>query len=219
MTALGPGDVAGRLGNLGVIPVATVTDAGQAEPLFEALCAGGLPVIEVTLRAPAATEVVRQLAEAHPDALIGAGTVLSVRDAATVMDFGAKFVVSPVTDPDVVRECAARGVPALPGACTPTEVHTAQLAGAELVKFFPAEALGGPRFLRALAGPLPSARLVPTGGIDASNLAEYLALPVVAACGGSWMVPTQALVAHRYTEVTRLVREAVAIVREARHGD
>lgn len=155
MTALGPGDVAGRLGNLGVIPVATVTDAGQAEPLFEALCAGGLPVIEVTLRAPAATEVVRQLAEAHPDALIGAGTVLSVRDAATVMDFGAKFVVSPVTDPDVVRECAARGVPALPGACTPTEVHTAQLAGAELVKFFPAEALGTRASYVRLQGPCP----------------------------------------------------------------
>lgn len=200
----------------GVVPVVTFPDPGLAEPVFEALRAGGLPVLEVALRAEGANDVIRRLAAAYPEALVGAGTVLTVDDAYRVIDFGAKFVVSPVTDARVIEACTARGIPVLPGACTPTEVRKAQDAGAELIKFFPAEPSGGQAFLRALAGPLPTARLVPTGGIDAENLAGYLSLPNVAACGGSWMVPGVAMTERRYGAVTTLAAQAVAIVKKVR---
>lgn len=216
VTTTGADGIVSCLASVGVVPVVTLHDPAKAEPLFEALCAGGLPVIEVALRAPGAAEVVRRLAEAYPRALVGAGTVLTVEDAIVVMGYGAKFVVSPVTDLRVVQACVDRHIPVLPGACTPTEVRAAQEAGAQLVKFFPAEAMGGLGFLRALAGPLPTARLVPTGGVNAGNLAAYAALPNVAACGGSWMVPGTALAEGRYDEVARLAAEAVRTVREAR---
>jgi 2-dehydro-3-deoxyphosphogluconate aldolase/(4S)-4-hydroxy-2-oxoglutarate aldolase len=208
-----------RIADIGIVPVVTVAGIDEAEPLFEALCAGGLPVIEVTLRTRGADEVVRRLAGNYPDALVGAGTVLTVEDALRVIDYGARFVVSPVTDVKVVHACVERGVAVLPGACTPTEIRGAQEAGAHLVKFFPAEAMGGSAFLSALAGPLPMARLVPTGGINADNLAGYLSLPNVAACGGSWMVPGPALRQRRYDEITALASRAVSTAREARKSD
>ncbi len=215
MTGPGTGTVA-TIADLGVVPVVTFTDPALAEPVFEALCSGGLPVVEVTLRAPGAIDVVGRLVDAFPDAIVGAGTVLSVEDATAVMDNGARFVVSPLTDPAVMATCLRRGVPVVPGACTPTEVHKATEAGAELVKFFPAEPMGGRRFLQAVAGPLPAARFVPTGGLNAGNLAGYAALPNVAACGGSWMVPSSALAERRYGDVSKLAAEALAIVAQAR---
>jgi len=196
--------------------VVELPDVEGAEPLFGALCSGGLPAAEITLRTPAALEAIKCLAKAHPEDLIGAGTVLSTDDAARVIDAGASFVVSPVTDVEVLRLCHQRGVPVIPGVCTPTEVNTAIRAGAQLLKFFPAEASGGVAFLKALAGPFRAARFVPTGGITAANLASYLALPQVAACGGSWMVAPPLLAARDYNRVAALAAQARAAVREAR---
>lgn len=204
------------ISDLGIVPVVTFSDPGLAQPVFEALCSGGLPVVEVTLRAPGAIDVVGRLVDAFPDAVVGAGTVLSVEDATAVMDNGARFVVSPLTDPAVMATCLRRGVPMVPGACTPTEVRRAQEAGAELVKFFPAEPMGGRAFLQAVAGPLPTARFVPTGGLNADNLAGYASLPNVAACGGSWMVPKAALAERRYADISKLAAQALAIVAQAR---
>lgn len=213
----GPGAATlSAISELGIVPVVTFTDPELAEPVLEALCAGGLPVVEVTLRVPGAIDVVGRLVDAFPDAIVGAGSVLSVEDATAVMDNGARFVVSPLTDPAVMATCLRRDVPVVPGACTPTEVRRAQEAGAELVKFFPAEPMGGRAFLQAVAGPMPAARFVPTGGLNAANLAGYAALPNVAACGGSWMVPRTALAEHRFGDVSRLAGEALAIVAQAR---
>lgn len=209
----------GRVSEFGVLPVVELGAVKQAQPLFEALSAGGLPAAEVTLRTPAGLEAVRLLAEAYPEGFIGAGTVRSAEDAARVIDAGARFVVSPGTDPDIVRLCCERAVLVMPGTCTPTEVQAALRAGASLLKFFPAEASGGVAFLKALAGPFADVRFVPTGGVNAGNLASYLALPQVAACGGSWMVAPRLLAEGDFAQVQALAAQAVAIVAEARsHG-
>src|SRR5439155_6362564 len=150
-----------------------------------------------------------------PDALVGAGTVRSAEDARRVIEQGAQFVVSPGTNPDVLDVCGS-GVPAVPGVCTPTEVDAAVRAGASTVKFFPAEAMGGVGFLKALAGPFRDVSFVPTGGVNASNLAEYLRLPGVIACGGTWLVAPALLAEKRFDRIERLAREAVAIVADVR---
>ncbi len=207
-----------RLRDLGILPVVELVDLSQAEPLFEALCAGGLPAAEVTLRTPAGLEAIGVLARAYPDGFIGAGTVRSTADAARVIDAGARFVVSPGTDPEVVAFCCERGVLVMPGVCTPTEVQAALRAGATLLKLFPAEASGGTSFLKALAGPFREVSFVPTGGISAANLASYLKLPQVAACGGSWMVAPVLLAEACFSKVRELAAEAVGIVAEARRN-
>jgi 2-dehydro-3-deoxyphosphogluconate aldolase/(4S)-4-hydroxy-2-oxoglutarate aldolase len=186
----------------GVVPVAVVDDGEQAKRLLDALESGGLPVIEITLRTAAGAEALRAVVRSHPHAVVGAGTVRTLEEAERVLDAGARFVVSP----------------ALPGACTPTEVDVAVRAGATLVKLFPAEVAGGIPLLRALAGPYRDVRFVPTGGVDASNLRAYAALPNVAACGGSWLVAPALVRAGEFRRIESLAREAVRIVREARSG-
>jgi 2-dehydro-3-deoxyphosphogluconate aldolase/(4S)-4-hydroxy-2-oxoglutarate aldolase len=205
-----------RVRDLGILPVVELPDVKQAEPLFEALCAGGLPAAEITLRTPAGLEAIGLLADAYPTGFIGAGTVRSVEDAARVIDAGARFVVSPATDTELITFCREKGVLVMPGVCTPTEVHTALRAGAELLKFFPAEPSGGVPFLKALAGPFREVRFVPTGGINADNLGSYLRLPQVAACGGSWMVALSLLAAAAFDKVRELTAQAVALVSEVR---
>lgn len=208
-----------RVRELGLLPVVELPDVALARPLFEALSAGGLPAAEITLRTPAGLEALGLLAEAYPDGFIGAGTVRSEQDAARVIDRGARFVVSPGTDPSVVRLCCERGVLVMPGVCTPTEVQAALREGARLLKFFPAEASGGVAFLRALAGPFADVRFVPTGGVNAANLASYLAIPQVVACGGSWMVAPRLLTEGDFGQVQALAAQAVSIVAEGRrHG-
>lgn len=204
------------MSEFGILPVVELRDAKQAQPLFEALSAGGLPAAEVTLRTSAGLEAIGLLAEAYPEGFIGAGTVRSAEDAVRVIDAGARFVVSPGTDSDVVRLCCERDVLAMPGVCTPTEVQAALKDGAALLKFFPAEVSGGVAFLKALAGPFADVRFVPTGGINAGNLAAYLALAQVAACGGSWMVAPRLLAEGDFAEVQALAAHAVAIVAESR---
>lgn len=210
------GDTTERVRALGVLPVVEIDTLDNAGPLCVALTAGGLPAAEITLRTAAGLESIRLLRREYPQALIGAGTVRTLAQAEQVLEAGAQFVVSPSTYPELIELCVAAGVPIMPGACTPSEVDAAVRAGASLVKFFPAEPMGGTAFLKALAGPFRDVEFVPTGGVNASNLASYLALPQVAACGGSWMVAPTLLHAQAFDRVEALAREAVAIVAEAR---
>jgi 2-dehydro-3-deoxyphosphogluconate aldolase/(4S)-4-hydroxy-2-oxoglutarate aldolase len=207
-----------RIATLGLLPVVELQSAGDGVPLLEALVAGGLPAAEITLRTEAGLAAIGALRQSHPDALVGAGTVRSADDARRVIDEGAQFVVSPGIDRDVVDVCRSRGIAVVPGVCTPTEVQAALRAGVNVVKFFPAEAMGGVAFLKALAGPFRDVAFVPTGGVNASNLPDYLRLPGVAACGGSWIVARDLLAARRFDRVEELTREAVEIVTELRSG-
>jgi len=200
------------LAETGVVPVVELGAVEQAPPLLEALLAGGCPVAEITLRTPAGLEAIRLLRGAYPEAVVGAGTVRSLADARAVIDAGAQFVASPGTNPDLVAVCRQAGVAVLPGACTPTEVDAAVRAGADAVKFFPAVAMGGIPVLKALAGPFRDVAFVPTGGIDAGNLAAYLAVPNVVACGGSWLVAPELLARREFDRIETLTREAVEIV-------
>ncbi|MCW3022981.1 MAG: 2-dehydro-3-deoxyphosphogluconate aldolase [Conexibacter sp.] len=211
-------DTLGRLGDHGVLPVVEVDTVEAAKRLLDALTAGGLPTAEITLRTAAGVEAIGALRTSHPDALIGAGTVRSVGDAQRVIDAGAQFVVSAVTDPDVIALCHTAGVLVVPGACTPNELAAAGRAGASVVKFFPAEAMGGTGFLEALAGPFPDVRFLPSGGVSPSNVAAYLRLPQVVACGASWMVRRELMAAQRFDRIEELAREAVALVAEVRAG-
>jgi 2-dehydro-3-deoxyphosphogluconate aldolase / (4S)-4-hydroxy-2-oxoglutarate aldolase len=209
-------EAVGRVRELGLLPVVELDAVEDAEPLLDALTAAGLPAAEITLRTAAGLEALRTLRTHRPDAFVGAGTVRTLADARRVIEAGAQFVVSPSTYPELIGLCLAAGVPAFPGACTPTEVDAAARAGAPLVKFFPAEAMGGPAFLKALAGPFRDVHFVPTGGVNAANLAAYLALPQVAACGGSWIVAPALLRERDFGKIEALTREALAIVAKVR---
>jgi 2-dehydro-3-deoxyphosphogluconate aldolase/(4S)-4-hydroxy-2-oxoglutarate aldolase len=208
-----------RVCECGVVPVIELGSVEEGAPLVEALVAGGLSAAEITLRSSAGLQAIASLRSSYPEVLIGAGTVRSAEEAQRVIDEGAQFVVSPATNPELIEICRSRDVLVIPGACTPTEVDSALRCGAPLVKFFPAEAMGGIAFLNALAGPFRDGRFVPTGGINAANLAAYLSLPQVAACGGSWMVARSLLCERRFDEIQALAREAVSIVEEVRRSD
>lgn len=199
---------------LKIIPVVALERAADALPLADALVAGGLPCAEITFRTAAAAEAIRALA-GRTGFTVGAGTVLDLEQARRAADSGATFVVSPGLNPKVVRFCLDGGIAVLPGVCTPSDLTIAFEMGLALLKFFPAEAMGGLKTLDALAGPFPMMRFVPTGGIDPRNLAAYLRHPRVAACGGSWMVKASLIAQGRFDEIARLTREAVALVREA----
>jgi 2-dehydro-3-deoxyphosphogluconate aldolase/(4S)-4-hydroxy-2-oxoglutarate aldolase len=207
-----------RLRRYGILPVVELEDLNQADDLFAALSAGGIAAAEITLRSPDAAIALEKLIERHPDALLGAGTVRTIDDARRMVGIGASFVVSPGTDEEMIDYCLQHDVLVLPGVCTPTEVLRALRVGARLLKFFPAEAAGGVRFLKALSGPFRDVNFVPTGGISETNLETYLRLPQVAACGGSWMVAPELLVAGKFDEITDLARIALGIVKEVR-GD
>jgi 2-dehydro-3-deoxyphosphogluconate aldolase/(4S)-4-hydroxy-2-oxoglutarate aldolase len=211
--------ILGRFEQLGVIPVVVIEDASAAADLVAALAAGGLPVAEFTFRTAAAAEAIRVAVAAHPDSLIGAGSVGSPEQVDAAVDAGARFIVSAGLDEDVVRRAHARGALALPGCATASELMHARRLGLDCVKFFPAEPLGGLRMIRAVAAPFPGLRFVPTGGIDEGNLAAYLAEPRVLAVGGSWMVRPDLVRAGDWSAIRGLTSEAVRIVREARGGD
>jgi 2-dehydro-3-deoxyphosphogluconate aldolase / (4S)-4-hydroxy-2-oxoglutarate aldolase len=215
MTGVPPGqDVTGLLARVRLIPVITIEDAAQAEPLAEALKAGGLPCAEVTLRTDAAEEAIRIMSQ-DPDMLVGAGTVLSENQAERAIAAGSGFIVTPGFSGKVVRACQDRSVPVIPGAVTATEIGTALDNGIRVVKFFPAATMGGPAALRALAGPFPMMRFVPTGGVTPGNMAEYLGLGCVLAVGGSWVVAADLLASGNYAEVTRRAGEAVLLAGKA----
>ncbi|GHE52529.1 bifunctional 4-hydroxy-2-oxoglutarate aldolase/2-dehydro-3-deoxy-phosphogluconate aldolase [Streptomyces capitiformicae] len=191
-----------------VLPVLTVPSVATAGPLADALAAGGARCAEVTFRTPDAELVVKAMA-AHGGLVVGAGTVLTPQQAERAVAAGARFVVSPGFDEEVVAKCRELGVPVVPGVATATELMRALKAGLDTVKLFPAEPLGGLQTLRALAAPFPRTRFVPTGGIDASRLAAYLAHPAVLAVGGSWMATPDHLDRGDYGEIRRLTAQAV----------
>ena len=195
-----------RLQSLKLIPVVALKDADDAEPLADALCAGGLSVAEITLRTDSAIDVIRRLG-ARDDFLLGAGTVHSAEQAEEVVEVGAQFIVTPGFNPRTVTWCQQNNVPVFPGVATPTDLEMALEHNIEVVKFFPAETLGGVTALKAFSGPYGNVRFIPTGGISASNLSDYLALPSVLACGGSWMVK-----ADDWDQTTRLTAEALEMV-------
>ncbi|MET9381596.1 bifunctional 4-hydroxy-2-oxoglutarate aldolase/2-dehydro-3-deoxy-phosphogluconate aldolase [Streptomyces sp. NPDC002928] len=194
-----------------VMPVVVLNDAADAVPLARALVAGGLPAIEVTLRTPAALDTIRAIADAVPDAVVGAGTVITPEQVTACAAAGARFLVSPGWTDVLLSAMRASGVPFLPGVSTTSEVVALLERGVREMKFFPAQAAGGTAYLKSLAGPLPQARFCPTGGIGPASAPEYLALPNVGCVGGSWMVPADALAARDWDRVERLAREAAAL--------
>lgn len=197
-----------------VVPVVVLDDLDRARPLGDALKAGGLPVVEVTFRTPAALEALHVLA-AETDLLVGAGTVVRAEQVDQAMEAGARFVVTPGFSRGVVRRCRELGMPVVPGVATPTELIAALDEGLGLLKFFPAEASGGVSMLRALHAPFPGVRFIPTGGVTSANARAYLSLPCVAAVGGSWMVAPQLVRDGEFDTVTQLSAEAVQLAAEA----
>ncbi len=205
-----------RIAASGIVPVVRIERAEDAPALARALSDAGLPCIEITFRSDVAAASIRAIRMEVPGILVGAGTVVSTAQVDTAMAAGAMFVVSPGLQVEVVRACQDRGIPVLPGVFTPTEVIGAMDLGLSAVKLFPASSAGGPAYLRALAGPFPTMRFVPTGGIEAADLEEYLGVPSVLAVGGSWMVRPAHLAARDWAEVGRLAREARAAVETVR---
>ena len=199
-----------KLSGLGVIPVISLENADDADPLADALVAGGLPVAEVVFRTASAEDSIRALA-ARDDLLVGAGTVLTPEQADRAQAAGAEFALSPGINPTVVRHCLEIGLPIFPGVSTPSEIERALELGLSTVKFFPAEALGGVATLKAIAAPYKDVRFIPTGGIDAGNLSDYLALECVIACGGSWIVKSSLISAGEFSQIEQLAREAVKL--------
>ncbi|MFK0279587.1 bifunctional 4-hydroxy-2-oxoglutarate aldolase/2-dehydro-3-deoxy-phosphogluconate aldolase [Streptomyces sp. NPDC090499] len=194
-----------------VVPVVVIEDAADAVPMARALLDGGLPVIEVTLRTPAALDAIRAVAAAVPDAVVGAGTVLTPEQVTECVAAGARFLVSPGWTDGLLAAMAASGVPYLPGVSTASEVVALLERGVREMKFFPAQAAGGTAYLRSLAGPLPRARFCPTGGIGPDNAPEYLALPNVGCVGGTWMVPADAVAAGDWDRLRELARGAAGL--------
>ena len=205
-----------QLGAIGIVPVVVLENARDALPLAEALVEGGLPCAEVTFRTQAAQESLRLMAERFPELLVGAGTVLTCDQADRAIDAGAKFIVSPGFNPKVTKFVLDAGVPMCPGVCTPTEIEAALELDLEVLKFFPAEPSGGLPMIKALAAPYRGVQFMPTGGIGPKNVRDYLAYDRILACGGSWMVKGDLIREGRFDEITRLVREAAAMVREIR---
>lgn len=205
-----------QLGKTGIVPVVVLEDCEQALPLAEALMKGGLPCVEITFRTDAAEESIRRITKAFPDMLVGAGTVLTTEQADRAIGAGAKFIVAPGLNPKVVRHVLSKHIPMCPGTCTPSDIEGALELGLNHVKFFPAEPSGGLKMIKAIASAYVNVRFMPTGGINAENVKDYLAYNKVFACGGSWMVKGDLIKAGRFDEIERLVKEAVSIVKKIR---
>ena len=199
------------IGKVPVIPVLTIETLEQAVPLARALQAGGLPVIEVTLRTKAAPDAIRAIASEFPQCVVGAGTVTQPADIDVAVAAGAKYLVSPGTPPDLAAALAQARIPVIPGCATVSEAMALAARGFKLLKFFPAESAGGAGWLKSIAAPLPGLRFCPTGGIGADNASKYLALPNVVAVGGSWVAPQDAIAARDFDRITQLARAAASL--------
>jgi 2-dehydro-3-deoxyphosphogluconate aldolase/(4S)-4-hydroxy-2-oxoglutarate aldolase len=205
-------EVLGQVEKTKIVPVVKLDRPEDAKPLCKALCAGGLPAAEITFRTAAAEEAIRIASEAFPEMLIGAGTVTNTDQAERALNAGAKFLVSPGFSAAVTKFAVEHEIMIFPGICTPTELMAAMEFNLPVVKFFPAEQYGGVKTIKALGAPFPAMRFMPTGGINASNIMEYLSLKQVVACGGSWMVKGNLIDAGDFGGITRLTREAVELV-------
>ncbi|MGN6467285.1 MAG: 2-dehydro-3-deoxy-phosphogluconate aldolase [Rhizobiaceae bacterium] len=197
-----------------VIPVLKIDRLAEAVPLARALAEGGLPAVEITLRTPDALDAIRLVADEVPEAVVGAGTILSARNFEHAVDAGARFIVSPGTTQELLDCARASDVPFLPGGITPSEIMSLKEEGYSLLKFFPAEQAGGAAFLRSLASPLAGVRFCPTGGISLANAHDYLALPNVVCVGGSWLAPDELLKAKDWSAITALARQAAQLARK-----
>jgi len=205
------GDVVAALGAHRLVPVVVVDGADEGACLADALVAGGLPVAEITLRTAGGVDAIRAVARTQPDVVVGAGTVTTADQVDAVVDAGARFVVSPGLSPAVVRRAQDRDVAVLPGVATPSEIMAALDLGIDVMKLFPASVVGGPAAIKAFSAPFPDVRFVPTGGVGAANLADYLGLDPVLAVGGSWMVDKSLVAQGDWAEITRRTAEAVAL--------
>ena len=193
---------------LKVVPVVVLDDVKDAEPLAKALVEGGLPCAEVTFRTEAAAESIRIMTEVYPDMLVGAGTVLTTEQVDKAVGSGAKFIVSPGFDPEIVDYCIGKNIPVFPGCISPSEVAQAVKRGLKVVKFFPAEQSGGLAMIKAMAAPYHMLKFMPTGGINTENLKEYLACDKILCCGGSWMVKGDLVKAGAFDKIRELTAEA-----------
>jgi len=202
--------------NSGVIPVVVLEDAANAVPLAKALLAGGINICEITFRTAAAEEAIRQIALNVPDMIVGAGTVITKEQAKAATDAGAKFIVSPGSDLEVIRYAKELGVYMLPGAVTPTEIMQLIKEDIKVVKFFPAENYGGLKTIKALSAPFPNIKFVPTSGVSLSNLTAYLEFDKIAAVGGSWLCTKDLITNGKWDEITKLSKEAMDIFRTVR---
>ena len=200
-----------RFAELKVVPVVVLNNVKDAAPLAKALVEGGLPCAEVTFRTEAAAESLRIMAEAYPDMLVGAGTVLTTEQVDKAVEAGAKFIVSPGFDPEIVDYCIEKNIPVFPGCATPSEVAQAVKRGLKVVKFFPAEQAGGLAMIKAMAAPYNMLKFMPTGGINTKNLKEYLACDKILCCGGSWMVKGDMVEAGEFDKIQKLTEEAKAL--------
>ena len=198
-----------KISNIGIVPVVVLDDAKDAEPLAKALCEGGLPCAEVTFRTDAAEESIRRMTKAFPEMLVGAGTVLTTEQVDRAVGAGAKFIVSPGFNPEVVKYCIGKGIPMVPGTNNPSNIEAALSLGLDVVKFFPAEQSGGVAMIKAMAAPYVNVKFMPTGGINAGNICDYLAFDKIIACGGSWMVKKDLVAAGKFDEIKKLTEEAV----------
>lgn len=205
-------DVIKQLSLVGLVPVIKVEDAGDAVPLCRALAAGGLPVAEITFRSEAAEEAIRRVHEELPEVILGAGTVLTTEQVDRAVAAGASYIVSPGINPVIVKYCQDKGVPIVPGTANPSNVETALELGLKTVKFFPAEAVGGLKAIKAMSAPYGGVSFLPTGGINEKNVVDYLAFPKVVAVGGSWMAPNDAVKAKDWDRIETLARSAVDLV-------
>lgn len=201
---------------IGLVPVVVLNDAKDAKPLADALVEGGLSCAEVTFRTEAAEESIRIMAKEHPEMLIGAGTVLTTDQVDRAVNAGAKFIVSPGFDPEVVDYCISKNIPIIPGIVTPSELSQAVKRGLKVVKFFPAAQFGGLATIKALAAPFPMVKFMPTGGVSAQNLKDYLSYDGIIACGGSWMVKGDLVEAGDFEKIKELTADAVSLVKEIR---
>jgi 2-dehydro-3-deoxyphosphogluconate aldolase / (4S)-4-hydroxy-2-oxoglutarate aldolase len=208
-------EVIARFRDLRVIPVVAIERAEDAMPLADVLIEGGLPCAEITFRTAAAADAIRTMSKS-PNIMVGAGTVLTIEQVKTALDAGARFMVSPGFNPRVAGYCLENNIPFTPGVCTPTDIEAAMGLGLEVLKFFPAEAFGGLKTLKAMSGPYTTVEFIPTGGINPQNLADYLRFPKVAACGGTWIAPSTSISEGRFNDILRNTREAVEIVKELR---
>ena len=209
-------DVLKQIGAYGVVPVVKIDDAKDAVPLAKALVDGGLPVAEVTFRTDAAEEAISAMAKAYPNMLLGAGTVLTTEQVDRAVAAGAEFIVSPGLNPRIVKYCVEKGICITPGTANASDMEQGIENGLEVVKFFPAEPAGGLKMIKALAAPYVSLKFMPTGGISASNVRDYLAYDRIIACGGSWMCSGDLIKAGDFEKIKELTAEAAAIVKEMR---
>ena len=209
-------EVLKKIQEIGIVPVVVLNDAKDAAPLAKALCDGGLPCAEVTFRTDAAEESIRIMTEQFPQMLVGAGTVLTTEQVDRAVAAGAKFIVSPGLNPRIVKYCVEKGILITPGCSNPSDIEVALENGLEVVKFFPAEPAGGLNMIKAMAAPYVGVKFMPTGGINPTNVRDYLAYDRILACGGSWMVKGSLVDAGEFDKIEELTREAVDIVKESR---